>query len=186
MTEMPTDETQEANGEEQAEPRPVPPWEHYGMSREDYCEAVGQSGDNFRKLIIAEIKIERASDLVKLLMDADSASGDDYDLSVRAIDMLDRVRSLLKSAIKKIGKYENEQSDRDVRNWSKPRNLDNGADRGDEQRELVTRLDALPKDEAMDVISMYVSLGLSKREGDEERRKEIFELLETQPVPWVP
>ena len=32
---------------------------------------------------------------------------------------------------------------------------------------------------------MIVSLGLSKREGDEERRKEIFTLLETQPVPWI-
>jgi len=185
MTEIPTDETQETNGEDQAELRPVPLWERLEMTQEDYFTAAEQSGDNMRKLITAENKVQEAFGLLRLLRDADGNTTDDYDLSLRALYLLDRIQPLLKSAAKKIEKFRVEQHYRDVENWSKPRNLEYGTDRDAEQKELVTRLDALPKDEAMDVIKMYISLGLSKREGDEERRKEIFELLETQPVPWV-
>ncbi len=186
MTEIQSEEAQETNGEDQEELRPQPAWERYGMSQEDYFHVAGQSSRNMRKLSNAELRVERAGELLALLMEADGTKeGDDYDLTVRAIYMLKQVRSLLKSAVKKIGKYENQQRARDIANWSKPRNLKLGTDRGKEQKELVKRLDALPRKDAMEVINMVVNLELSKSEGDEERRKEIFELLETQPVPWV-
>ena len=185
MTEIQSDEAQETNGEDQEEVRPQPLWEQYGMSRESCSEAIEQSHANTRKLDNAEIKIEKAGDLLNLLRQADETTCEDYDLSVRAIYVLEQVQSLLKSAVKKITKYGEEQFHRDIKNWHEPRNLELGADRGKEQKELVQRLDALPKDEAMEVISMYINLGLSKQNGDEERRTEIFQLLETQPVPWV-
>ncbi len=90
-------------------------WERYGISQEDCSVVVGQYVDNTRKLRSAEDKIRRARDLVKLLKAADESDG--QELSLRTLDQLDRVESLLKSAQKKIDKYSNEQKIRDIENW---------------------------------------------------------------------
>jgi hypothetical protein len=54
---------------------------------------------------------------VELLKAADESVDDSEDLSLRTLDQLDRIQSLLKSAAKKIGKYENEQKIRDIEKW---------------------------------------------------------------------
>ena len=92
-------------------------WERYGISQEDCSVIVGQYVDNTRKLRSAEDKIRRARDLVKLLKAADESVDDGQELSLRTLDQLDRIQSLLKSAKKKIDKYSNEQKHRDIENW---------------------------------------------------------------------
>ncbi len=90
--------------------------EIHGISREDCMVIVEQHIDNTRKLDNAEDKIRMARDIVELLKAADE-SYDGEELSRRTLDQLDRVQSLLKSAQKKISKYENEQKIRDIENF---------------------------------------------------------------------
>ena len=58
-----------------------------------------------------------ARDIVKLLKAADANSNDEHTLSLRTLEQLDRVQSLLKSAQKKIDKYTTEQKIREIENW---------------------------------------------------------------------
>ncbi len=92
-------------------------WEIYGIDQEVCAAIVEQHIDNTRKLQSAEDKIRRARDLVELLKAADENTADGSELSLRTLDQLDRVQSLLKSAQKKISKYENEQKIREIENW---------------------------------------------------------------------
>ena len=92
-------------------------WEIHGIDHEDCAAIVKQHIDNTRKLENAEDKVRRAHDIVELLKAADENYDDDDQLSLRTLDQLDRVQSLLKSAKKKISKYENEQKIRDIENW---------------------------------------------------------------------
>jgi len=92
-------------------------YEIHGISREDCSVIVEQYVDNTRRLRSAEDKIRRAYDLVELLKAADESVDDGQELSLRTLDQLDRIQSLLKSAKKKIDKYSNEQKHRDIENW---------------------------------------------------------------------
>ncbi len=92
-------------------------YEIYGISQEDCSAIVEQHIDNTRKLQNAEDKVRMARDLVELLKAADENTADGSELSRRTLDQLDRVQSLLKSAQKKISKYENEQKIREIENW---------------------------------------------------------------------
>ncbi len=92
-------------------------WVRYGISREDCTAIVEQHSNNTRKLDRAEDKIRRARDLVQLLVAADEHIADGSELSLRTIEQLDRVQSLLKSAQKKIDKYEFEQRIREIENF---------------------------------------------------------------------
>ncbi len=92
-------------------------WEIHGIDQEDCAAIVEQHIDNTRKLESAEDKIRMARDIVKLLKAADANSSNKHTLSIRTLEQLDRVQSLLKSAQKKISKYENEQKIRDIENW---------------------------------------------------------------------
>ena len=92
-------------------------WVRYGISREDCTAIVEHHNDNTRKLENAEDKIRMARDLVELLRAADANSSNKHTLSIRTLEQLDRVQLLLKSAQKKIGKYEVEQKIRDIENW---------------------------------------------------------------------
>ena len=105
MTEIQSDE---------AQPRPVPLHERHGISQEDCLIFIEQSHDNRRKVDTAADKIRRACDIVELLKDADENFAE---LSLRTLEQLDRVQSLLKSAEKKITKYGDEQMYRDIENW---------------------------------------------------------------------
>ena len=96
------------------EARPVPLHERHGISQEDCLFFIEQSHDGRRKVSSAADKIRRARDIVELLNAADENFAE---LSLRTLDQLDRVQSLLKSAQKKISKYENEQKIRDIENW---------------------------------------------------------------------
>jgi len=107
MTEIQSDE----------ESKRVMLWEIHGIDQEDCAAIVEQHIDNTRKLDNAEDKIRRARDLVKLLKAADANSSDKHTLSLRTLEQLDRVQSLLKSAQKKIGKYEVEQKTREIENF---------------------------------------------------------------------
>jgi hypothetical protein len=108
MTEMQSDE----------ECKSVFLWEPYGISQEDCSVIVEQYIDNTRKLRSAEDKVRRARDIVELLKAADEIGmNEDYDLSLRTLEQLDRVESLLKSAQKKISKYETEQKIREIEGW---------------------------------------------------------------------
>jgi len=92
-------------------------YEIHGISQEDCSVIVRQHIDNTRKLRSAEDKIRRARDLVKLLKAADESVDDGQELSLRTLDQLDRIQSLLKSAKQKIDKYGDEQKHRDIENW---------------------------------------------------------------------
>ncbi len=92
-------------------------WEIYGIPKEDCAAIVEQHINNTRKLDNAEDKVRMARDLVELLKAADENIADGNELSLRTLDQLDRVESLLKSAQKKIDKYSNEQKHRDIENW---------------------------------------------------------------------
>ncbi len=92
-------------------------WVRYGISKEDCTAIAEQHIDNTRKLQNAEDKIRRARDIVELLTAADENVADGSELSLRTLDQLDRVQSLLKSAQKKIDKYSNEQKIRDIEKW---------------------------------------------------------------------
>ena len=105
------------NGENQAERKHVMLYEIYGISQEDCSAIVGRYCDNTRKLDNAKDKVRRANDLVELLMAADENSSDHHTLSLRTLEQLDRVQSLLKSAQKKIDKYCTEQKIRDIENF---------------------------------------------------------------------
>ena len=105
------------NGENQTERKHVMLWEMHGISQEDCSAIVRRHIDNTRKLDSAENKVRRARDLVELLMAADESCVDDHSLSLRTIEQLDRVASLLKSAQKKIDKYGDEQKIREIENW---------------------------------------------------------------------
>ena len=48
---------------------------------------------------------------------ADENTADGSELSLRTLDQLDRIQSLLKSAAKKIDKYSKEQKIRDIENF---------------------------------------------------------------------
>ena len=89
-------------------------WEIYGISQEDCSAIVEQHIDNTRKLQNAEDKVRMARDIVELLKAADENSSE---LSLRTLEQLDRVQSLLQSAQKKISKYENEQKIREIENF---------------------------------------------------------------------
>ena len=95
-------------------------WEIHGIDQEDCAAIVEQHIDNTRKLDNAENKVRMARDIVELLKAADE--NDDQELSLRTLDQLDRVQSLLKSAGKKIDKYSNEQKIRDIENFGSTRN----------------------------------------------------------------
>ncbi len=110
-------EGQETNGKNQAERKRAMLWEIYGIDQEDCSAIVEQHIDNTRKLDNAEDKVRMACDIVELLKAADENTADGSELSRRTLDQLDRVQSLLKSAQKKIDKYENEQKIRDIENW---------------------------------------------------------------------
>ena len=105
------------NGENQSDQKPVMLYEIYGIDREDCSAIVARHTDNTRKLASAEDKVRRARDLVELLKAADENCVDEHCLSLRTLEQLDRVQSLLKSAQKKIDKYCNEQKHRDIENW---------------------------------------------------------------------
>ena len=105
------------NGETQAERKHVMLYEIYGISREDCSAIVSQHIHNTRKLDNAEDKVRRARDIVELLMDAAENSSDKHSLSLRTLEQLDRVKSLMKSAQKKIDKYCEEQKIRDIESW---------------------------------------------------------------------
>ena len=105
------------NGENQAERKHVMLYEIYGISRDDCSAIVSQHIDNTRKLDNAEDKVRRARDIVALLMAAAENCTDKHALSLRTLEQLDRVQSLLKSAQKKIDKYSDEQKIRDIENW---------------------------------------------------------------------
>ena len=92
-------------------------WVRYGISKDDCTAIVEQHSNNTRKLENAEDKIRRARDLVQLLKAADANSSDKHTLSLRTLEQLDRVQSLLKSAQKKIDKYEFEQRIREIENF---------------------------------------------------------------------
>ena len=92
-------------------------WEIYGISRDDCSAIVERHIDNTRKLDIAEDKVRRARDIVELLMAADASCTDEHALTLRTLEQLDRVQSLLKSAQKKIDKYSDEQKIRDIESW---------------------------------------------------------------------
>ncbi len=104
MTEIPSDEGRKR----------VMLWEIHGISQEDCSAIVEQHIDNTRKLENAEDKIRMARDIVELLKAADE-NHDEF--SLRTLEQLDRVQSLLKSAQKKIDKYCTEQKIRDIENW---------------------------------------------------------------------
>ncbi len=106
MTEMQSDERKR-----------VMLWEIHGIDQEDCAAIVEQHIDNTRKLDNAEDKIRRARDIVELLKAADENTADGSELSLRTLDQLDRVQSLLKSAEKKIDKYGDQQMNRDIENW---------------------------------------------------------------------
>jgi len=108
MTEMQSDEERR---------KAVMLYEIHGISQEDCSAIVSQHVDNTRKLESAEDKIRRARDIVELLKAADANSMDEHTLSLRTLEQLDRVQSLLKSAQKKIDKYGNEQKIRDIENF---------------------------------------------------------------------
>ncbi len=108
--------TEETNGEYEAERKRVLLWEIHGISQEDCTAIVEQHIANTRKLDNAEDKVRRARDIVDLLKAADD-SYDGDELSLRTLDQLDRVQSLLKSAQKKIDKYSVEQKIRDIENF---------------------------------------------------------------------
>ncbi len=92
-------------------------YEIHGISQEDCSAIVSQHIDNTRKLDNAEDKIRRARDIVQLLKAADANSSNKHTLSIRTLEQLDRVQSLLKSAQKKIDKYEVEQKIREIENF---------------------------------------------------------------------
>ncbi len=92
-------------------------WEIHGISQEDCAAIVEQHIDNTRKLRSAEDKVRRARDVVELLMAADESCVDEHCLSLRTLEQLLRIQSLLKSAQKKIDKYSDEQKHRDIKNW---------------------------------------------------------------------
>ena len=105
------------NGESLAERKHVMLYEIYGISQEDCSAIVRRHIDYTRKLNTAEDKVRRARDLVELLKAADENCVDEHCLSLRTLEQLNRVQSLLKSAQKKIDKYCNEQKIRDIENW---------------------------------------------------------------------
>ena len=80
------------------EARPVPLYERHGISQEDCLFFIEQSHDDRRKVTSAADKIRRACDIVELLKDADENFAE---LSLRTLEQLDRVQSLLKSAEKR-------------------------------------------------------------------------------------
>ena len=90
-------------------------WEIHGISQEDCSAIVEQHIDNTRKLDNAEDKVRMACDIVELLKAADESDGSE--LSLRTLDQLDRVETLLKSAQKKIDKYTTEQKIREIEKW---------------------------------------------------------------------
>ncbi len=92
-------------------------YEIHGISQEDCSVIVTQHIDNTRKLDNAEDKIRMARDIVQLLKAADANSSNKHTLSIRTLEQLDRVQSLLKSAQKKIDKYEVEQRIREIENF---------------------------------------------------------------------
>ncbi len=96
-------------------------WEIYGIDQEDCAAIVKQHIDNTRKLDNAENKVRMARDIVELLKAADENTADGNELSLRTLEQLDRVQSLLKSAQKKISKYETEQKIREIENWKEVR-----------------------------------------------------------------
>ncbi len=90
-------------------------YEIHGIDQEDCAAIVEQHIDNTRKLDSAEDKVRMARDIVQLLKAADESDGSG--LSLRTLDQLDRVQSLLKSAAKKIDKYSVEQKIREIENF---------------------------------------------------------------------
>ena len=108
MTEIQSDE---------AQPRPVPLHERHGISQEDCLFFIEQSHDDRRKVSSAADKIRRARDIVELLKAADESYDDGEELSLRTLDQLDWVQSLLESAGKKLDKYGDQQMNRDIENW---------------------------------------------------------------------
>ncbi len=96
-------------------------WEIHGIDQEDCAAIVKQHIGNTRKLDNAENKVRMARDIVELLKAADENTADGSELSLRTLEQLDRVQSLLKSAQKKISKYETEQKIREIENWKEVR-----------------------------------------------------------------
>jgi len=92
-------------------------WDIHGIDQEDCAAIVEQHIDNTRKLDNAEDKVRMARDIVELLKAADENTADGSELSLRTLEQLDRVQSLLKSAEKKIDKYGDQQMYRDIENW---------------------------------------------------------------------
>ncbi len=92
-------------------------WEIHGIDQEDCAAIVEQHIDNTRKVHNAEDKVRMARDIVELLKAADENSSDEHTLSLRTLEQLDRVESLLKSAQKKIDKYTTEQKIREIESW---------------------------------------------------------------------
>ena len=105
------------NGGNLAERKHVMLWEMYGISQEDCSDIVSEWADNTINLRIAEDKVRKACDLVELLKAADENCVDEHCLSLRTLEQLNRVESLLKSARKKIDKYSDKQKHRDIENW---------------------------------------------------------------------
>ena len=92
-------------------------YEIHGIDQKDCAAIIEQHIDNTRKLDNAENKVRMACDIVELLKAADENTADGEELSLRTLEQLDRVQSLLKSAGKKIDKYSNEQKIRDIENF---------------------------------------------------------------------
>ncbi len=100
-------------------------WEIHGIDQEDCAAIVEQHIENTRKLDNAEDKVRMARDIVELLKAADENISDGEEFSLRTLEQLDRVESLLKSAQKKIDKYTTEQKIREIESWKQGVRNDN-------------------------------------------------------------
>ena len=100
---------------DEAQRKPVPLWEVHGISQQECYDAIAVSNHEMRQLGFAELRIDQARHLLGLLEDAGIDNGD---LSNRAIFVLDRVRNLLNTAVKKLHKYDREQTSRYLENFA--------------------------------------------------------------------
>ena len=65
------------------------------------------------------------------------------------------------------------------------RDLTIGNERVAEQRELVKRLDKLPIEEARDVCALVTTLQIAEMRGETDKRRQIFSLLQSEPVSCI-
>lgn len=153
-------------------------WEDLGGAREDFFEACSEIITYQAKLARAQNHVNEALHFVDAIEQIDDLSPQSWNLCMAA-------KRALKKARKKLEKYSNEQSDRDIVSYRRPRNLEDGNDREVEQKELVKRLIALPYNRIREVISLTVSLQLYEERNDLDKRAELLKLLDTESVGHV-